>query len=482
MKKKILVIPIEIQSRELDGALLLIHEAIKNGWIVLVGQKQKIFPILSQIKNSFFFLKSIVPGEISLLKKIKKNNNYICTLDVETLITANLENSLKQRYNTQTINLADLILFWGQYHFDNFKNTFKQLSTEQKDKLMITGSPIIDVVNLKKKLKKKIKVEKKILIIPSFGFANSVEKTKNVNLALDSMGVKDLISDIKDNKNNNKSTDLINYLKLNFESQNEGMKSFKKLIIHLSKVLTDYQILIRPHPMEKNEDWKECTAQTNVKIDNEKNLFDQIASSEVVIHFNSTASIQSVLMGKKTILFFDIDKRFKKIINPILEDISLVSNNLRSIEKLIIENHQIKTSNLLNYLKFTTFDKNLNSSKLIIDKIKNSIANNKNHLDPDNIFPNKFHYYSSYFWYELKNYIVIYLLSFLPFIKRYKHGKIIRNNPLSRPSLIKQKWPKISIMNFKKKLFELIELKEENSDNIIVKKYYGNSFVVYKNF
>ena len=57
MKKKILVIPIEIQSRELEGALLLAHEAIEREWIILIGQKQKIFPILSNIKNSFFLLK-----------------------------------------------------------------------------------------------------------------------------------------------------------------------------------------------------------------------------------------------------------------------------------------------------------------------------------------------------------------------------------------------------------------------------------------
>ena len=56
MKKKILVIPIEIQSRELEGALLLAHEAIEREWIILIGQKQKIFPILSNIKNYLYLL------------------------------------------------------------------------------------------------------------------------------------------------------------------------------------------------------------------------------------------------------------------------------------------------------------------------------------------------------------------------------------------------------------------------------------------
>jgi len=151
MKKKILVIPIEIQSREMEGALLLAHEAIERGWIILIGQKQKIFPILSNIKNSFFFVKSIVPGEISLLKLIKKNNNFLSSLDVEALITANINDSLKQRYNYETINLADLIFFWGKNHFNQFCKTFEEIKNKNSKKFIITGSPIIDVVNLKKR-------------------------------------------------------------------------------------------------------------------------------------------------------------------------------------------------------------------------------------------------------------------------------------------------------------------------------------------
>ena len=78
--------------------------------------------------------------------------------------------------------------------------------------------------------------------------------------------------------------------------------------------------------MEKKSDWYECKKH-NVRIDDETNLLEQINTNNTIIHFNSTVSIQSVLMKKKTILFFDLDKKFKKVINPILKDISIISNS-----------------------------------------------------------------------------------------------------------------------------------------------------------
>ena len=480
MKKKILVIPIEIQSRELEGALLLAHEAIEREWIILIGQKQKIFPILSNIKNSFFFVKSIVPGEISLLKLIKKNNNFLSSLDVEALITANINNSLKQRYNYETLNLADLIFFWGENHFNQFCKTFEEIKNKNSKKFIITGSPIIDVVNLKKKKLKKENCEKKILIIPSFGFANSSYKIKNINLALDSMGEKNLISEFNQKKTISVNKELVDYLKLNYESQNYAMRSFKKLVIHLSKELKNFNITIRPHPMEKKSDWYECKKH-NVRIDDETNLLEQINTNNTIIHFNSTVSIQSVLMKKKTILFFDLDKKFKKVINPILKDISIISNSYNSLVKLINDKIENNNYNSLNrYVKFTKFEKNLNASKLIIDELEKSKATKIKLANIQSNFPNVFQYYISMFLYELKNYIVIYILSFFPFLKKFSHGKIIRQNKKSRADLIKEKWPIIKKEILKKKLDDLVEMKNEKNLNIKVQKYFENTFIIHK--
>ena len=59
-KNKILVIPVEINVRELNGAIQLAHEAAKKGWFVIIGGKSSVpgYPVPA---SAFVYLKSIVP-------------------------------------------------------------------------------------------------------------------------------------------------------------------------------------------------------------------------------------------------------------------------------------------------------------------------------------------------------------------------------------------------------------------------------------
>ena len=65
---KILVIPVEINVRELNGAIQLAHEAAKKGWFVIIGGKSSLFPVIPFLPSAFVYLKSIVPGEVQIQK------------------------------------------------------------------------------------------------------------------------------------------------------------------------------------------------------------------------------------------------------------------------------------------------------------------------------------------------------------------------------------------------------------------------------
>ena len=86
---KTLIIPLEIKHREYLGGIILAYFALKNGWTVYFGQKSQIFPFINTLPKSIWYLKSIVPGEIQNLKKIKKYGHKITTLDIEGLILSN---------------------------------------------------------------------------------------------------------------------------------------------------------------------------------------------------------------------------------------------------------------------------------------------------------------------------------------------------------------------------------------------------------
>ena len=139
MRKKNLIIPIELKNREIDGAVCLASEALKMGWRVIIGQKQQIWPFTKTFSPSFFYLKAIVPSDEQNLRIIKEAKHCISTLDVEGLVLGKEPLGIVRRFSKETIKLADLIFYWGNYQYEKVKQVFPQV----KKKSIITGSPIV---------------------------------------------------------------------------------------------------------------------------------------------------------------------------------------------------------------------------------------------------------------------------------------------------------------------------------------------------
>ena len=101
--------------------------------------------------------------------------------------------------------------------------------------------------------KEKIKTKKQILIIPSFGFANTETKNLNLNMAFDNLGIKNYDS-IKNSKSKFVKN-LIDYTELDYEAQKKAYKSFIKLIPKICNKFQNYKIVLRPHPNEDLKMW-----------------------------------------------------------------------------------------------------------------------------------------------------------------------------------------------------------------------------------
>jgi surface carbohydrate biosynthesis protein len=78
----------------------------------------------------------------------------------------------------------------------------------------------------------------------------------------------------------------------------------------LAKDFPKHKIIIKPHPANNIEHIKKkfnFKSQSNILVDNNFDLTSYIAGSDCVIYNESTAGIQSMVMGKKTICY-----KFKK--------------------------------------------------------------------------------------------------------------------------------------------------------------------------
>ena len=134
----ILVIPYEFLVREIDGAVLLAYEYGKNGGTTLIGQKQHLFPLIKFLKKSLWFLKSIVPGEIEIQKKILSNESRIFSYDVEGLVPSQGDVGVYERISKKTLALVEKHFCWN----NDERKRYLKIFPEFENKILNTGLPI----------------------------------------------------------------------------------------------------------------------------------------------------------------------------------------------------------------------------------------------------------------------------------------------------------------------------------------------------
>lgn len=447
MSKK-LIIPIEIKNRELQGACLLAKEFCTNGWEVYIGQKQQLFPYIKTFKKSVWYLKSIVPGEVSLLKKIKKSGNFICTLDVEGLVTDNYSKYVYTRYNEDTIKLADQIFFWNKFHY----NLVKEISKKKDlNKFHITGSPIMDIWKLNTKKRK----PKYILICTSFTLVNNLNGTNILNLFFDNIDKKHINSYKKYLKN------YLAYYKI-------GFNSYLKILSEIFYKYKSKKFIIRPHPVEDIEKWKNFAKKFhNVFIDNKTDLTEQINNSSKVIHFNSTAGVQSIIQGKETLMYFPNEKKRNDLSSPIFKKNNGIIYNKKDFISL-----KRKTNKFSNDF-FNKKKDILYSSKKIFQIINSTFTDKKNNHDP---FKNLFKSYYLLLNYKFKNFVYKYLL------KTKKMFSLKNDHNLSfakDKKYYSYKWTKTTKNEIKKKII-LFDEKNYLKGKLIVDQHPNGFFRIKK--
>ena len=351
--KKKLVIPVEFKNRELKGACALGSVFLKKGWDIYIGQKQQLFPYIKMFAPSVWYVKSIVPGENTLLKKFKQCNHFIAINDIEGLIL-NPHNKFgyQTRYSKENINLTDLIFFWGKEQLKEFSKVFKS-----QKKTYISGSQVFDSYKIFKP--KKIKEKNQLLFISGFTTQNPLNKKSE--------------EEILDYTTKNKKVGKLKNTLDGWSNQSNIMfHDFLSLLKYMKKNLkSDIKIVVRPHPAENIDFWYNFKKENslNFEIDNSKDLANQILESKFVVHFLSTSSVLSNYLNKRTILYSQLsEKNIKKYFNIFSKKISIhYKNKIKFVNDL--NSNNIKKKNSLTILNnivngYSSSDKLYSSNKI----------------------------------------------------------------------------------------------------------------------
>ena len=404
MNKSYLYIVLEIIDRELDGHCLFAKTAIREGWTVVLGTKKAIFSKMSILPKGVFLIKSIVPGEYDIQKKIAENGHKIVCLDQEGLLQRK-GNEYRIRFDQRSIDLVDLICVWGQVQYDDL---FSSFPSTDPSKVAVIGSPRADYwIQVSKNIDKLGEgVTKKywrkhgdyILFTTSFGNANhALGGGGQIQMLQAAVGDK-LCTTLSENAKDRR--ELAEFL----------LPKYRRLLIGLAISLKNMKIVVRPHPSEGLEYWRKVERKyDNVVIETEGSPTWWITGSRCVIHYGSTISLEAALLGANVVTYVPSfpDEHLKYLHLYYPEAVSYVSDSVDgtiSIVKSLVPNNdnteirQSRTTSVLAKLEeILVVRHDTTSSEIILGCLRDLKL-------PEETADLKKHYYSTFrnLKYEIK--------------------------------------------------------------------------------
>lgn len=437
-KKKIILVPYEIESRDYKSRLLLSFFLAQAGFKIIFGRKAEVEYFTRCFSNSIYIGLQSTNTYLNFYKKLKSNNNKLILFDEEGLVTLSKKTYLKTKFSNEIAKICDIFFCWGEESYKFLKKNRKNF----ENKLIIAGNLRFDI--LKKKFeflnKENSDVIKKrfqsyILVTCSFGNVNHYNKKY------------EKITFLKKNKYLGDFESVKNYeyyLKYNKIKYSQNIV----LINHLAEKFKDINFIIRPHPSEKLDSYLELQKRfTNVHVSKEFSIAEWLKWSKLNIHYYCTTSLEASAMGIENLAFksnFN-DKYFVNTPYLFSHKFESLGEVEKFIKKIFKKKNKIKKKKHIEKYIYNFYAEN--SYKKIIEEIKklskkNNCKNN-NYQSEINLLKKKilnlkfvFKNFGKYTNYKAPN------LSYKKLKKDFQKFKKINNK-------------KIKISKFQKNIFEI---------------------------
>lgn len=394
MMKTDCYVPIEIIVRELDAKIYASLELLKQGHDVYFGGKEPLHRhMLKVCKNPFiYFDKGLTPAMLHFYEKIVHSRGIIVELQEECAMMVNLD-KIEASHNNATMKYPSAAFTWGE---TPNKAIQKFIFKKYFSKLFISGYPSFDLLNPKyleyyKTLgKKNIDIPSGyILVNTDLGHYNGQINYFDSLKKLGGRHEKVLYNEEGQKRYNG----IRAYHKILF---NEFVKTIKEL----SKRYSDNNIVVRPHPVEKESTYQDAFSDCkNVHVIRRGSVREWIANASLIMHHDCTTGVEAMIMKKPVVSFAPVYNEEYTSKLPMR-----VSKILKSTKELFayIDTNYDNDSHISSYKKHLDIVKSYihNVDVKAMDIITDTISKNKEKWFNEarrnaSFFPLKYYYVNS---------------------------------------------------------------------------------------
>lgn len=292
--KASLIIPVENQVRELDPKLLLACVAARRGFPSVIGDLREIDFRIASFPRSLYLCKSMTVRNLKMFQIMQRLGHEIVTWDEEALVHLPPEIYYSRRLSPVAIRYVSHLFAWGE---DNAELWRQYPAFPPGTPIHVTGNPRNDLLRPelhafygREVQEIRSRYGKFILVNTNFNHVNAFYPEQNLFVPVKTAGESPKFGKAAQGMPRDYAEGLRAHKQAIFEA-------FQQLIPTLEQAFPDFTLVVRPHPTENQEIYRQIAAQCKrVVVTNEGNVVPWLLAASALVHNGCTTGVEAFVM------------------------------------------------------------------------------------------------------------------------------------------------------------------------------------------
>lgn len=280
-----LYIPVEVKNRELHAKIYLAKHAAEKGFNVILGRKSDLNELIVRMPPGIYFGLGAFENIRQFYAKLKRQGFIVVVNEEEGLVTYSDKMYVDMRVSGATLEQIDELFTWGVEN----QRVLVEAFPECEEKFKVTGNPRFDLLkpqNRRVYASEMAEITAKygrfVLVCTSFSSINHFDR--NI----------DYLKSLIDKKTLRSKESIENFNRYR-EVKENTFAAFLEAIPRLAAVNASINIVVRPHPSENMDVYREYEAKfSNVHVDSRFPVHPWIIKAEALVHHYCTTSIEAL--------------------------------------------------------------------------------------------------------------------------------------------------------------------------------------------
>ena len=289
-----LYLPIETKNRELDARLLFSAFAAQDGWSVVLGGKEELYPRLRGAEPGIVIEKSIQLGVVQRIRRFKEAGHRVCAWCEEGLHFFTPEDYCHRKVGRESLQEIEQLFAWGNEQANAVRRVYPTLGS----RIVVTGNSRMDLTKggLRGLYDQEVarireKYGRFYLLNTKFSRSNYIKRGWTFVEAHIQKGYAP-------------TDEQVRLLTKCVRQEESVLASLVEFIARFADELPSKRLVIRPHPAEDFTLWERVArGKSNVDVVHQGNVLAWLLASDLSISNNCTTAVEAFLLGKPGVNF-----------------------------------------------------------------------------------------------------------------------------------------------------------------------------------